>query len=56
MSDVDEDLYDGVPVLALPILEVDVPDPTHLRRSLRYPNATDIDPRQRSRQPSIPTA
>ena len=40
----DEELYDGVPVFALPILGVDVPDPTHLQRSLRYPNAIDIDP------------
>jgi hypothetical protein len=39
-----EDLYDGVPVVALPIIEVDVPDPVHLRRSRRYPNAVDIDP------------
>lgn len=39
-----EDLYDGVPVVTLPIIEVDVPNPTHLRRSLRYPNAIDIDP------------
>jgi hypothetical protein len=31
-------------VPALPITEVDVPDPIHLRRSLRYPNATDVDP------------
>lgn len=40
----DEDLYDGMPVVALPVIEVDVPDPSHLRRSLRYPNAIDIDP------------
>lgn len=33
-----------MPVVALPIIEVDVPDPVHLRRSLRYPNAVDIDP------------
>ncbi|MGH3914264.1 MAG: hypothetical protein ACRDTC_12790 [Pseudonocardiaceae bacterium] len=39
-----EDLYDGVPVIALPVIKVDVPDPRHLRRSLRYPNAVDIDP------------
>lgn len=39
-----EDLYDGVPVVALPITEVDVPDVAHLRRSRRYPNAVDIDP------------
>ncbi|MCA1676219.1 MAG: hypothetical protein LC799_29945, partial [Actinobacteria bacterium] len=40
----DEELYDGVPVFTLPILEVDVPNPTHLQRSLRYPNEIDIDP------------
>lgn len=39
-----DDLYDGVPVIALPVIEVDVPDPSHLRRSLRYPNAADADP------------
>lgn len=39
-----EDLYDGVPVVALPLIQVDVPDPAHLRRSLRYPNAVDVDP------------
>ncbi len=44
ICDVDEDLYDGVPVPDLPVIEFDVPDSTHLRRSLRYPNATDIDP------------
>ncbi|MGH3875098.1 MAG: hypothetical protein ACRDSR_26975 [Pseudonocardiaceae bacterium] len=38
------DLYDGVPVVALPLIQVDVPDPAHLRRSLRYPNAVDVDP------------
>lgn len=39
-----QDRYDGIPVVELPITEVDVPDPTHLRRSLRYPGALDIDP------------
>ncbi|MGH4019304.1 MAG: hypothetical protein ACRDT0_08725 [Pseudonocardiaceae bacterium] len=39
-----EDLYDGVPVVNLPVFEVDVPDPVHLHRSLRYPNAVDVDP------------
>jgi hypothetical protein len=42
--DVYEDLYDGVPVFDLPITQVDVPDPAHLRRSFRYPNAIDVDP------------
>jgi hypothetical protein len=41
------DLYDGVPVVALPLSQVDVPDPAHLRRSLRYPNAVDVDPDRR---------
>lgn len=30
----------------LPIREVDVPDPQHLRRSARYPGETDIAPEQ----------
>ena len=38
------DLYDGIPVEQLPIEEVNVPDPAHLRRSLRYPSALDIEP------------
>jgi hypothetical protein len=32
----DEDLSDGIPVADLPVTEVDVPEPVHLRRSLRY--------------------
>ncbi|MGH3545398.1 MAG: hypothetical protein ACRDPW_05685 [Mycobacteriales bacterium] len=39
-----EEFYDGIPVVELPIAEVDVPDPAHLRRSLRYPDAHDIEP------------
>lgn len=39
-----DDLYDGVPVAYLPIEDVYVPDPAHLRRSLRYPGAVDIAP------------
>ncbi|MGH3902485.1 MAG: hypothetical protein ACRDTA_30355 [Pseudonocardiaceae bacterium] len=39
-----EDLYDGVPVVTLPLIRIDVPDPAHLRRSLRYLNAVDVDP------------
>ncbi|GAA3437296.1 hypothetical protein [Kutzneria kofuensis] len=39
-----DDLYDGVPLERLPIDVVYVPDPTHLRRSLRYPGAVDIAP------------
>lgn len=31
-------------MVALPVIKVDVPDPAHLRRSLRYPNAVDLDP------------
>lgn len=31
-------------VTELPITAVDIPDLSHLRRSLRYPNAVDIDP------------
>ncbi|MGQ0774369.1 MAG: hypothetical protein ACT4NY_08130 [Pseudonocardiales bacterium] len=38
------DLYDGMPVDRLPFDEVHVPDPVHLRRSLRYPGALDIEP------------
>jgi len=41
---VKEDLYDGVPVVELPITVVDVPDPGHLRRSRRYPGPIDIPP------------
>lgn len=37
-------MYDGIPVTELPVAEVDVPDPAHLRRSLRYPGEVDIDP------------
>jgi len=37
-------MYDGIPVVELPIREVDVPDPVHLRRSVRYPGAVDIEP------------
>lgn len=33
-----------MPVVDLPISEVDVPDPSHLRRSVRYPGALDIEP------------
>lgn len=36
--------YDGVPVVELPISDVDVPAPTHLRRSLRHAGEADIDP------------
>jgi hypothetical protein len=43
---VQEDVYDGVPVVELPIRDVDVPDPTHLRRSERYPGAVDIAPEE----------
>ena len=39
-----EELYDGIPVADLPVTEIDVPDPVHLRRSLRYPGEIDIDP------------
>jgi hypothetical protein len=39
-----EELYDGIPVTELPLTEVDAPYPVHLRRSLRYPGETDIDP------------
>lgn len=37
------ELYDGLPVERLPIDAVDVPDPVHLRRSLRYPGAEDVE-------------
>lgn len=40
----DEDLYDGIPVADLPVTEVDVPEPVHLRRSLRYQGEIDIKP------------
>lgn len=43
MVDTDE-YYDGVPVAELPITEIDVPDPGHLQRSLRYSGAVDIEP------------
>lgn len=39
-----EEFYDGLPVVELLIAEVDVPDPIHLCRSLRYPGAFDIEP------------
>lgn len=39
-----DEYYDGVPVAELPITEIDVPDPGHLQRSLRYPGAVDIEP------------
>ena len=32
-----EDTYDGMPVVELPITDVDVPAPAQLRRSLRTP-------------------
>ncbi len=41
---VDGGLYDGVPVDRLPIDAVDVPDEAHLRRSVRYRGAVDIEP------------
>ena len=40
----DEECYDGLPTRELAITDVDVPAPTHLRRSLRYPGAVDIAP------------
>jgi hypothetical protein len=43
---VQEDVYDGIPVVELPIRDVDVPDPAHLRRSERYPGAVDIAPEE----------
>jgi hypothetical protein len=36
--------YDGISVVDLPIWEVDVPEPAHLRRSERYAGALDIAP------------
>lgn len=39
-----DEWYDGTPVAELPISEIDVADPNHLQRSLRYPGATDIEP------------
>lgn len=39
-----EEVDDGTPVVDLPMTEVDVPDPRHLRRSVRYPNTIDIEP------------
>jgi hypothetical protein len=39
-----DEMYDGILVVELPIIEVDVPDPTHLRRSARSPGDVDIDP------------
>jgi hypothetical protein len=39
-----EDLYEGIPVIDLPVMEVDVPDPVHLRRSLRYQGEIDLEP------------
>jgi hypothetical protein len=41
-----EERYGGIPIGEVPIEEVDVPDPTHLQRSRRYPNALDIAPEQ----------
>jgi len=38
------DRYDGILIVDVPISEVDVPDPAHLRRSLRYPGAMDLEP------------
>lgn len=38
------ELYDGIPLEILPLEEVQVPAPEHLRRSLRYPGALDIAP------------
>jgi hypothetical protein len=39
-----EDLYVGIPVVDLPVTEVDVPDPVHLRRSQQYQGEIDIGP------------
>ncbi|MGH3450813.1 MAG: hypothetical protein ACRDQW_08790 [Haloechinothrix sp.] len=39
-----DDYYDGMLVVDLPVTDIDVPDPAHLRRSVRYPGALDIDP------------
>ncbi|WP_091304930.1 hypothetical protein [Amycolatopsis tolypomycina] len=38
------EFYDGIPLELLLFEEVRVPDPTHLRRSLRYRGALDIEP------------
>jgi len=38
-----DEYYDGIPLVELPITDLDVPDPKHLRRSARYPGALDID-------------
>ncbi len=38
------EVYDGIPVDRLPIEVVDAPDVTHLRRSVRYSGAVDIEP------------
>jgi hypothetical protein len=43
---VQEDVYDGIPVVELPIRDVDVPDPAYLRRAERYPGAVDIAPEE----------
>jgi hypothetical protein len=40
----EDEYYDGLPVHELTITEVDVPEPAHLQRSLRYPGAVDIQP------------
>lgn len=40
----DEDLYDGIPVADLPVTDIDVPEPGHLRRSQRYQGEIDIEP------------
>lgn len=39
-----DDYYDGMLVVELPITDIDVPDPTHLQRSIRYPGALDLTP------------
>lgn len=39
-----EETYDGVSVVELPITDVDVPAPAHLRRSLRRAGEADIEP------------
>ena len=33
-----------MPVVALPLIQVAVPDPEYLRWSLRYPNSVDVAP------------
>lgn len=38
------EIYDGIRIERLPFEVVHVPDPLHLRRSLRYPGALDIAP------------